>query len=274
MNYIVAKVKKDAEYRKVYAGEESIYNVPIELENAIEYTPSRLLEDDEWYKITNFSRQDFCIELLKKDFNTTDYSLINKTNVDLLEYMCSYENEIYFFQRIMRQSIFTRKRITVGDNVTLNKGEKSIVINEIPDAIYNKQQDKLYFKKLETIAPIFKGIEILYKEATREEIESFLENDFIKPVNEYCADKVKTLNRKRIAIAMETLKGFNKKQKKEVLDYTHKYYPQLKYKNGAFSVGSEEDMKYLLWGIEQRYYTAPVTNEKRVANSIMVLGTV
>ena len=30
-------------------------------------------------------------------------------------------------------------------------------------------------------------------------------------------------------------------------------------------------MKYLLWGIEQRYYTTPVTNEKRVANSITKL---
>ena len=38
-----------------------------------------------------------------------------------------------------------------------------------------------------------------------------------------------------------------------------------------FTIGNEEDMKYLLWGIEQRYYTTPVTNENRVANSIMVL---
>ena len=28
-------------------------------------------------------------------------------------------------------------------------------------------------------------------------------------------------------------------------------------------------MKYLLWGIEQRYYTTPITKEKRVANSVM-----
>lgn len=30
-------------------------------------------------------------------------------------------------------------------------------------------------------------------------------------------------------------------------------------------------MKYLLWGIEQRYFTTPVTKEKRVANSIVEL---
>ena len=38
-----------------------------------------------------------------------------------------------------------------------------------------------------------------------------------------------------------------------------------------FTIGNEENMKYLLWGIEQRYYTTPVTNEKRVANSITKL---
>ena len=33
----------------------------------------------------------------------------------------------------------------------------------------------------------------------------------------------------------------------------------------------EDDLKYLLWGIEQRYYTTPVTNENRVANSVSVI---
>lgn len=55
-----------------------------------------------------------------------------------------------------------------------------------------------------------------------------------------------------------------------MLDYTHKYYPHLKYrsKEGIFTVDNEDEMKYLLWGIEQRYYMTPVTKENRVANSV------
>ena len=274
MSYIVAKVKKDAEYKNVYSGDEEIYKMSVELQNSVEYTPTRLLEEDEWYRISDFSQKKFCIEFLKREFNTTDYTLIDKSNADSLEYICSYQNEVYFFQRIMKHNILIQKRITIGEKISLNKGEKSIVINELPDAIYNKCEDNLYFKKIETIAPIFRGIEELYKEATREEVENFLAREFINPINEYGVDKVKTLNRKRIALAMSTLNGFNEQQKRDVLDYTHQYYPRLEYNNGAFSVGSEEDMKYLLWGIEQRYYTTPVTSEPRVAKSVMVLNSV
>ena len=118
------------------------------------------------------------------------------------------------------------------------------------------------------------NLEELYKEATQEETEAFLTNDFIKLDSSYNADKVKKMNRKRIAMAMDTLNGFDKRQKRRILDYTHKYYPNLQYetKEGIFTIGNEEDMKFLLWGIEQRYYTTPVTKENRVANSIMVLS--
>lgn len=269
MNYVIAKLKKEDEYRKVYGG-ESIYNMPENTEYAIEYVPTRNLDDDEWFVLKEFSQKDYCIDLLKKDFRTTDYFAIDNTNAETMEYICSYDEGKYFFQRIFKHNIMAHKYLTLGDNVKLKK-EKSIVINETPDAIYLKEEDKLLFRKLQTIVPIFKGIEELYKEATKEETEEFLDNDFIALTNNYNADKVKTTNRKRIALAMETLKGFDKKQRKQVLEYTHKYYPQLEFKNNTFSIGTEEDMKYLLWGIEQRYYTTPVTNEKRVANSVMSL---
>lgn len=275
MNYVIAKIKsKTHEYEKLFSGAE-LYQMPDGLEGAVEYQPSRILEEDEWYKLQEFSTRSFCIELLKDHFRSTDYPEASKVKTMEIEYICSYQENIYFFQRVFKHNIVMQKRITLGDSVRLDKGEKSIVINDNADAIYVKNKDLLYFRKLQTIAPIFKGIEELYKEATQEETEQFLTNDFIKLDNSYNADKVKKMNRKRIAMAMDTLNGFDKKQRKRILDYTHKYYPHLYYesKKGIFTIGSEEDMKYLLWGIEQRYYTTPVTKENRVANSIMVLPT-
>lgn len=273
MNYVIAKIKsKTHEYEKLFSGAE-LYQMPDGLEGAVEYQPSRLLEEGEWYKLQEFSTRSFCIDLLKDHFRSTDYPEASKVKTMEIEYICSYQERIYFFQRVFKHNIVMHKRITLGDNVRLDKGERSIVINDNADGIYVKDEDVLYFRKLQTIAPIFKGIEELYKEATQEETEQFLTNDFIKLDNSYNADKVKKMNRKRIAMAMDTLNGFDRKQKRRILDYTHKYYPHLFYepKKGVFTIGSEEDMKYLLWGIEQRYYTTPVTKENRVANSVMVL---
>ena len=55
-----------------------------------------------------------------------------------------------------------------------------------------------------------------------------------------------------------------------VMVCTHKYYPHLEYEvdKEIFTINNENEMKYLLWGIEQRYYTTPITKEKRVANSV------
>ena len=270
MNYVIAKVRKEDEFKKVYSG-AALYKMPDNVDGAVKYDVSTNLEDGDWFKIENFSKQDYCLEFLKDEFRTTDYTMISKVNAELMEYICAYENEKYFFQRILKNNILAKKYLCIGDNVELREG-KNIVINEWPDAVYCKDSDILYFRRLQTITPIFKGIEILYKEATQAETEEFLDNDFIKPTNNYSADKVKTLNRKRIAVAMETLKGLNKKQRKEVFDYTHKYYPQLNYSDHTFEIGNEEEMKYLLWGIEQRYYTTPVTKENRVANSIIPLN--
>lgn len=273
MNYVLAKVKIKNEdgFRKLYTG-DAIFEELNGLTGANEYTPSALLEEDEWFKLSTFSAKEYCLDFLCSEFSSTEYAAIDKAHTDIIEYICSYQSGKYYFQRILKHSIFMQKRITLGDNVSLEKGEKSIVINDCPDAMYDKRNDILYFRKLQTVAPIFKGIDILFKEATKEETEIFLKNDFIETINGYGVDKIKTLNRKRIAMAMETLKGFNKKQRKEVLDYTHKYYPHLQYEATTFSVSNEDDMKYLLWGIEQRYYTTPVTKEPRVANSVMPLA--
>lgn len=269
MNHVIVKLKKDEEYKKLYSG-KSIFSLPDNLESAVEYNPVTLLEEGEWYVLKNFSNTYYCLELFRSEFSSVAYSMIKKSETDALEFICSYDQGVFFIQRIFKNNVLVKKHITLGDNVDL-KTEKSIVINEWPDAIYQKESDRLYFRKLQTIIPIFKGIEELYKEATNEEIESFLQNSFISTVGDYGADKVKTLNRKRIALAMETLKQFDGKQRKEVLDYTHRYYPQLEYKKGVFSVRNEEDLKYVLWGIEQRYYTTPVTKENRIANSVLPL---
>lgn len=113
---------------------------------------------------------------------------------------------------------------------------------------------------------------MLYREATQEETDSFLANDFICLKDNYSSSKVKTANRKRIALAAKTLSELGESDRRNIFTYIGVYCPDLKASESSFEVGSENELKMLLYGIEQRFYTTPVGNEKRLANSVIALN--
>lgn len=42
--------------------------------------------------------------------------------------------------------------------------------------------------------------------------------------------------------------------------------------NDSFKISNEKELKLLLYGIEQRFYTTPDGRERRIANSVIVMG--
>lgn len=73
--------------------------MPVELESAVDYSPSTLLDEEEWYKIDRFSETDYCINVLKEDFRSTDYGEANKVRNEKIEFILSYQENIYFFSK-------------------------------------------------------------------------------------------------------------------------------------------------------------------------------
>ena len=270
MNHLIAQTrgKKKGLYKVL--SNQSVFDLPDDLDNPKAYDSDYKLEDDEWFHIPQFSTTDYCIDLLKKTFNSTEYNQIKTADFKNISYLCAYQSGVYYFQKLSSTQLIQKKWFQMTDAPVLEENKAIIVINELPDSIYVKSSDILYFKRLPAISGIFKGIAELYKEATQQETEEFLKNDFIKLEDDYDADKVKTANRKRIALAMETFKSFNPTEKKSIFSYIKDYCPKLTFDNkkSNFAIKSEDDLKHLLWGIEQRYYTTPIGNEKRVANSI------
>lgn len=65
----------------------------------------------------------------------------------------------------------------------------------------------------------------------------------------------------------------SKQQKKEMFDYIKEYYPTLKLSNGKAQISNEEDLKNILYGLEERFYTTLISREKRIANSITTAET-
>lgn len=270
MNYLLAKVndKFNNNYKKVISNESEFFTLP-NLTNYYEFTPSYKLNDGEWFTINNFSKEKFCLDLLTNELDTTGYREISQEDFHNISYLCAFQNDIIHFQRVFKRSILEKKTISLlGDSTTINYSPKQIILSENADAIYKKNEDTLYFRKLETIAPIFPGIATLYREATNDEIENFLKLPFIKISNDYSVERVGKANRQRISLALEDFNKLSSKEKKRIFKYTDEYYPQLKYNKKFFTICTDEDMKHLLYGLEQRYYTTPVTNEKRLANSV------
>lgn len=114
---------------------------------------------------------------------------------------------------------------------------------------------------------------MLYREATHADVETFLTKDFIQLGDGYTADNVKKANRKRLALAMEALDAMSPADRKAVLQYTREYCDELTF-NAAGSkvtINGEEDLKMLLFGIQERYYTTRLGHERRLANSIVNL---
>ena len=277
MNYLIAEIKKKGKKDKtfkVFSTEDEIYPLPSDLDNPKAYDSDYKLEDDEWFHISDFKSTDYCIDILKEDFISTDYNQISRDNLEKLKYLIAHQTHedtaYFFFQKINTSQLLRKSWFKISNTPTLEKESPIVIINNIADAIYSIEDDILYFKRLTSISSIFKGISELYREATQEETVNFLNEDFIDLKDGYDANKVNSANRKRIAMATETFNSFTPQEKNEIFDYIKDYCNDIPFDDTSrkFSIKDEEGLKHLLWGIEQRYYTTRVGHEKRVANSV------
>lgn len=277
MDHILAHIKTRARKRifKLVSDQSLFDLVTVDLTACVPYNPDHNLDEDAWFKIEGFSNQAFCIGLLKKVYDSKDYDDLTKENFSKIAYLFAVQGEDFYFQKITPSLFVKRKTLVFGEAATLEQSQTRLVINALPDAVYFKGSDTLIFRNLATISSIFKGIDELYKEATKEEVEQFLDESFIKLSNDYGVEKVSTPNRKRIGLAMKTLESMSADDKTNMLEYIDGYCEQkLKFdqQNQKFEISTDEDLKLLVYGIEQRFYTTPFGKEKRCANSVTTMG--
>lgn len=277
MDHILAHIKTRAKKRifKLVSDQSLFDAVTVDVTACVPYNPDHNLDEDAWFKIEGFSNQAFCIDLLKKVYDSKDYDDLTKENFSKIAYLFAVQGEDFYFQKITPSLFVKRKTLVFGEAATLEQSQTRLVINALPDAVYFKGSDTLVFRNLATISSIFKGIDELYKEATKEEVEQFLDESFIELSNDYGVEKVSTPNRKRIGLAMKTLESMSADDKTNMLEYIDGYCEQkLNYdqQNQKFEISTDEELKLLVYGIEQRFYTTPFGNEKRCANSVTTMG--
>ena len=181
MNYLIAKKKRtNNTYFLVLSQEDRVYELPNNILNIKAYETNYKLEDDEWFGIENFSNSDYCIQLLTQDFNSAEYHQIGNNQYNAVKFFCTYQDDdVYCFQKFIFSNIISRKWISLSREPEIKINEPILILKTIPDAIYRKSTDTLYFKNLSDIKSIFSEVIELYKEATDEETENFLKSEFI-----------------------------------------------------------------------------------------------
>ena len=279
MNHVMAKLRlrtgsENSKFRKVLSN-VILYTLPSDLTNNVVYDPATILDEGEWFSISEFSQKIFFLQFLSDYADSVAYNQLEAGQTSNINFMCTCQNaNEFYFQRMAKSQLLEKKVINIGDQFTYNANSKNIVIHDPADAIYVKNNNTLYFKKLSAITGIFKGIDELFREATTAETEAFLANDFIKLENNFCVASVKQANRKRIALALEALSNFDDEQKSTVFSTVKEYCPQLVAEDDTFKIKTESDLTLLLYGIDQRFYTTPDGKEKRIANSVIRLNAV
>lgn len=258
-------------YRRILSTDEKIFSSIDDLViDTVPYSPITLISDDTWFKIENMSNQPYTIDIVTDFGESVDFDSLSPLEFDKIDFLFVKRDDAIFFQNITHAKLVSKKCIwELGENYCFQDKSHRIVINEKPDAVYCQINDTLFFRRLESITTIFRGIDQLFREATLEETAQFLESDFIQIGGNYSAQNVKTANRKRIALASTTLSQLSVDERRHIFTYIGDYCPNLKTQNGKFAVESEEALKMVLYGIEQRFYTTPVGNEQRIANSVI-----
>ncbi len=270
MNHVLAKVKRQKSPLKLLS-DQALFDLNLMNLDFVDYNPDHNLDEDSWFSIDQFSQQSYCVDWIKQEFISSEYEDLPKTKFSDISYLCAIQGDNYFFQKVTTSQFVTRKMIAFGETAKLEINDGRLVVNTIPDASYLKNSDTLIFRNLATISSIFKGIDTIYKEATEEEVGNFLESSFIELSDGYDVASVSKPNRKRIALALNTLASMSPDDNRNMLTYIHSYSEEklnFDQESSKFEIASDNELKLLLYGIEQRFYTTPFSQEKRLANSV------
>ena len=245
------------------------FSEDIEVESTTDshkYTPHYKLEQGQWFYIKNFLSKQFKNPFIHEKIKDSECLQIDKSLYNKIIYLCISRDKFLLFQKITPKYILRKKLITFKDTPELSN-EPRIIVNDYNDAIYDTENDILYFKNLNKIKGIFKNIENLYTEATDEQIDKFTSDYKIKFSKNFTKKDIGVFNRKNIALAIDS----NIKNHESFCDYIQKYSINIECENGYYMISSNDNLKNFIDAINEKYYETEYSEEKRKINSFKTL---
>lgn len=269
MNLIFAKLRLRGnvnKYRKMLSTDEEVYPDFTDMVTAVTpYSPGALSEPGEWFRLSNISQADYALNILNADFNTLDFDSFAR---------CLLCGTIHYSSKMLLGQNWPQKSISgISERVISSEASvmRSLSITCQMQSIAGR-----------TIRCIFADSNPL-RQYSKESIR-FTERP---PMRKHPSFFKATLSNWEKPILPKTLKlPIGKKLRSQVKLYLlwppriekiyslniGEYCPSLKTPDNKFAVNSEDELKLLLCGIEQRFYTTLVGNERRIANSVIPLG--
>lgn len=277
MDQVIAKVKRLRKnpYKKLLSDTSLFRVVDASSVSLVEYSPMHSLDEDAWFQVAGFSKKDFFLSILRQSIDAKNFDEISKEKFSDVSALLSLQGDDVYFQKVNASSFIRRKVIAFGEVATIEEGARRIVVKETPDAVYFRGSDVLIFKDIATVSSIFVGIDQLYREATDAQVSGFLSSDFIELAGDYNVSSVSKPNRKRLALVIDTLSKMPAEQKNNLVSYIKGYCGdavEVTDSGDCFKISSDRQLKLVLYGIEERFYTTQHSKERRLANSIEKMG--
>ena len=262
MTEIFARVLTEAErnLRRVRRIDSEIYET-IEFGEPVLYDQENEIGEGLWFYFPDFKGSDYAESSLLDLSWTTEYDEIERDEkVDLL---IAKKGEQVFFQLNSSKSMQKKKLLWLDEQYNLYENYSVITINDIPDAVYDKNTDCLFFRDEKRIARIFGGFWNIIHEATDNEIGEFVRVSNIHFENGFEISKIGVRNRSRLTRIKDLAGKLNDEETKQ---YISTYRPNL-LRNGEYYVENNTALTQLIDGIEQKYYMSGIDNERMIANS-------
>lgn len=184
MAKVYAKIKNRSvanKYRIFLDTAETLYKDKSEIVvEAVPYDPETVIDKKAWYFLESFSNTEYTIDVITNSLSSVDCESLSRVDYDTISYIFEMNSNSICFQNIGKSKLIRKKGILrIGNEYKYHDDYAAIPINDFPDAIYDKDEDKLYFQDISNISSIFPGIIELYREASTQETEDFLKMDFI-----------------------------------------------------------------------------------------------
>ncbi len=275
MDFIFSRLKgkSDEKIYKVLSDQKLFEEVKVDA--CVPYNPDHNLDEEDWFKIEEFSSKEYCLDFLDDDFDSKNYDELEREQFAKISFLVSFQSgSSFYFQKVTPSMFLRKKMLHFGESTKIEESQNRITLNALPDAIYMRDSDVLVFRNLARISTIFPGIDQLYREATKEEVETFLEEEIISLGDDFNVAKVSKPNRKRIALVKDKFASFNQEEKSTIVCYINKYKVKglaFDEEKNAFEISNDHQLKLLLYGLDERFFSAVVSGEQRIANSIQVI---
>lgn len=264
MGTFIAKLKGNNEqfYKLVDHVENEDY-VNIHYDEAMVYDANNEMAN-QWFKIEQFSLSEAFLQILSDDLDVAALESLDRDSYSNIDFIAFYDGIHYYIQKTTKSSYIKKKRLSFDGNTVRFQSEDSVVfISPIPNCIYNKDTDTLYFMDISKAYSVFDNLKSNYRNATDGEVVSFLSSDIVE-TSEFNVTNVGISNRKRIASILSIYNGYNVEQRNTLKNYIKdKVGVNIEYDEGLnkFKITDDKQLRLLLYGIQQRFYIPPLAED-------------